>query len=199
METKPNFAPVSLTQAERGLKRLIIGAGWDFDADKSDPIDADLCCFILGKDNMTREDEDFVFYNNPQGAALAVKHLSDNIANPNEADNEAILIDLDNLSFDAWRIVFVVAIYQGTEHDKSFKALRNLSIRAENADSSQEIHRFTIKSPAEIKGGNTASALKVAEIYRDGVEWFFMPMVEPAQGGLSEIAKSYGLLISSTT
>lgn len=195
---KPNYAPVSLSQAERGLKRLQIGAGWDFDDTKNDPTDVDLCCFILGKDNMTREDSDFVFYNNPQGAALSVKHLGDNVSNANEADNEAIMIDLDSLSFDAWRIVFVVAIYDGAEHDKSFSKLRSLNIRAENADNGTEIHRFTIKNAAEIIGGNNAAALKVAEIYRDGVEWFFMPMVEPAPG-LGEIAKSYGLLISSTT
>lgn len=198
METKPNFAPINLSQMERGLKKLLIGVGWEFEELKNDPLDVDLCCFILGKDNMTREDEDFVFYNNQQGAALAVKHLGDNIANPNEADNEAMLVDLDNLSFDAWRIVFVVAIYQGAEHDKSFKSLRKLSIRMENQENGTEIHRFNIKNATEIVGGNGAAALKVAEIYRDGVEWFFMPMVEPAPG-LSDIAKSYGLLISSTT
>jgi stress response protein SCP2 len=89
----------------------------------------------------------------------------------------------------------VVSLYQGNDLDQSFSKLRELTLRAENADSGVEIHRMTINAS---KLGN-ATAIRVAEIYRNGVEWHFVPAGDPIQGGLAEIARSYGLQISSTT
>jgi tellurium resistance protein TerD len=186
---------VNLTKASPGLKKLIMGAGWEFLPYEGDPLDIDLCCFVLGRDGQTREDEDFVFYNNPQGAALSVKHLGDNRTGTGDGDDEAIMVDLDSLSFDAWRIVFVVSIYQGNDRDQSFSALRQVILRAENADSGQEINRVSFNGAKMGK----ATAIKVAELHRDGVEWYLTIMEEPVNGGLAAIAKSYGILISSTT
>jgi tellurium resistance protein TerD len=187
---------VNLSRNSAGLRKLLIGAGWSFGThNKHEVMDIDLCCFILGRDNLTREDHDFIFYNNPQGAQLAVKHLGDNRVNINEADNEAIMVDLDAMSFDVWRIIFVASIYQGHEHDQNFSDLKEMVIRAENYDSGAEIARFTLTGD---KMGD-AAAIKIAEIYREGVEWYFHYMGEPVTKGLSEIAKGYGLLISSTT
>jgi len=187
--------PINLTQANAGLRKLIVGVGWDFLPYDGEPLDIDLSCFILGRDGMTREDTDFVFYNNQQGAALAVKHLGDNRTGAGDGDNEAIMVDMDNLSFDVWRIVFVVSIYQGDEADTNFNKLEKIVARVENADSGAEIHRLTVK------GGKLAeaTAVKIAEIHRDGVEWHFTPGGEPIKGGLAEAARSYGILISSTT
>lgn len=186
---------INLTRASAGLKKLLIGVGWDFKPYEGDPLDVDLSCFVLGRDGVTREDEDFVFYNNPQGAALSVKHLGDNRTGVGDGDNEAILIDLDSLSFDVWRIVFVVSLYQGNDRDQNFKQLNKLTLRIENADSGAEIQRIAMNGA---KMGD-ATAIKVAEIHRDGVEWYVTALEEPIKGGLAEIAKSYGLLISSTT
>lgn len=193
---KPDASgPVNLTQANAGLKKLIVGVGWDFLPYDGDPLDIDLSCFILGRDGMTREDQDFVFYNNQQGAALAVKHLGDNRIGVGDGDDEAIMVDLDNLSFDVWRIVFVVSIYQGDESDTNFSKLDKITFRIENADSGAEVQRMTLQG-AKV---GAATAVKVAEIYRDGVEWHFVPGGEGIPGGLAAAAKSYGLLISSTT
>lgn len=194
-KTAKDSVDINLSQMNTGLKKLLIGAGWDFLPYEGDPIDVDLCCFVLGRDNMTREDEDFVFYNNPQGAALAVKHLGDNRTGAGDGDDEAMLVDFDNLSFDAWRIVFVASIYGGDEHDQTFVKLRELRLRLENADSGVEIHR-TLLTGAKLAD---VTAVKIGEIYRNGAEWHFVPMAEPVKGGLAEIARGYGLQISSTT
>lgn len=188
-------ASVNLTQVSPGLRKLIMGVGWDFLPYDGEALDVDLACFILGRDGMTREDQDFVFYNNPQGAALAVKHLGDNRTGAGDGDDEAIMIDLDSLSFDIWRIVFVVSIYQGEDRDQNFGKLREIVTRAENADSGAEIHRATIPGQQLAE----ATAVKIAELHRDGVEWHFTPGGEAVRGGLAEAARAYGLLISSTT
>lgn len=195
MNTKVDNASVNLTKTSPGLRKLLVGVGWDWMPYDGEPLDLDLACFVLGRDGQTREDQDFVFYNNPQGAALAVKHLGDNRTGAGDGDNEAIMIDLDNLSFDVWSIVFVVSIYQGEDKDRNFGKLREITTRMENADSGAEIHVHKI-SGAKL---GEATAVKIAEIHRDGVEWHVTPGGEPIKGGLAEAAKSYGLLISSTT
>lgn len=194
-DKKEESVEVNLTQAYRGLKKLLLGAGWDFNPYEGEPLDIDFSCFVLGRDGMTREDEDFVFYNNPNGAQLAVKHLGDNRTGQGDGDDEAIMVDINNLSFEIWRIILVVSIYQGNERDQGFRDMRELVVRAEDADSGTEIYRSVI--PGGTHGG--ATAIKVGELYRNGIEWIFNPINEPVNGGLAEIARSYGILISSTT
>jgi len=186
---------INLTAANPGLRKLLVGAGWDFNPYDGDPLDIDLSCFALGRDGLTREDDDFVFYNQPNGVQLAIKHLGDNRTGAGEGDDEAIMIDLDNLSFDIWSIVFVVSIYQGHQRDHNFTLLREATLRVENADSGTEIHRMKF----DAGGKPDTAAIRICEIRRNGVEWTFVPLNQPVAGGLGEIAKAYGLLISSTT
>lgn len=192
--TTENQSTFNLTQADRGLHKLLIGAGWDFNPYNGDPLDVDLCVFALGRDGQTRDDDDFVFYNQPQGAALAIKHLGDNRTGAGEGDDEAILIDFDNISFDIWNIVICVAIYQGDDRDQNFGHLREATLRLENADSGVELFRMNFASEHP-----KATAVKVAELRREGVEWSVVPLNEAVEGGMAGMAKSYGLLISSTT
>jgi len=190
---------LNLTQASQGLRKIKVAMGWAFNPYGGKPMDVDLCCFILDRNGMTREDEDFVFYNNMQGAGLAVKLLGDKTSggdtNPDMTDAEQITIDFENLSFDIWRIVFVASIYDGVENDQSFDVLRQAVFRIENLETGQEIVRGTFSGH---KLGE-ATAIRVAEISRDGVEWHYNLLKEPVVEGLSAIAKQYGLLISSTT
>lgn len=190
---------LNLTQAAQGLKRLNASIAWAFNPYGGKPMDVDFSCFILGRDGQTREDEDFVFYNNPQGAALAVKHGGDSQpvggGGPTAFLTETIEVDLDNLSFDIWRIAFVLSVYQGVENDQSFDVLREAVFKIENADGGQELARITFSGEAVQNG----TAIRLAEIARDGVEWHFKALKDPVAGGLAEIARGYGILISSTT
>ncbi len=186
---------INLTMASAGLRKLLIGTGWTYIPNDTEKPDVDFCCFLIGRDGQTREDEDFVFYNNPQGAGLAVKHLGDDRFSPNDDDDESIIVDLDNMSFDVWRIILVASIYQGNDRDQNFSQIKNLVLRVENHESSAEIHRLTIPGTRV----PDATAVKMAEIYREGVQWHFVPLVEPVMGGLAEVARGYGIQISSTT
>lgn len=189
-------AGVNLTQAARGLKKINVGISWAFNPYGGKPMDVDFCCFVLGKDGQTREDEDFVFYNNPQGAALAVKMLATtDDASPASLQTQTFMVDLDNLSFDVWQLVFVLSIYDGVENDQTFDVLREAVLKIENAEGGQELARLTFSGH---KLGE-ATAIKVAELYRDGVEWHFKSLKEPVKEGLASIAKGYGILVSSTT
>lgn len=199
MDETPKDVPInetdvdySLNHIDPTLKTLRIAAGWDLKEFDGENIDVDLSCFLLNKDGQTREDSDFVFYNNLQGAELAVRHLGDNRTGFGERDDEAILIDLTALPYDVFRIVFTVSIYMADERKQDFSMVENAFVRAVNEDSERELARDDM---GEKFAGNTA--VRFCEIERIGNEWMFRKIHEPVDGGLKEIAEGYGLLITT--
>lgn len=182
----------SLNHIDPTLKVLRIAAGWELREFDGENIDVDLSCFLLGSDGETREDSDFIFYNNLQGAELAVRHLGDNRTGFGERDDEAILIDLTALPYDIFRIVFTVSIYMADERKQDFSMVEDAFVRAVNEDTERELARDDM---AEKFAGNTA--VKFCELERQGNEWMFRKIHEPIDGGLKEIAEQYGLLITT--
>ena len=56
---------VDLTKGNPGLKKLLIGLGWDVNKyDGQSPFDLDAAVFVLGSNGKVISDSDFVFYNN---------------------------------------------------------------------------------------------------------------------------------------
>jgi len=50
-----------LSSKDAGLRKILVGAGWDMVQFEGAPLDLDLSCFILNKNDQTRVDADFVF------------------------------------------------------------------------------------------------------------------------------------------
>lgn len=189
---KEDDVDYNLNQIDPTLKVLRIAAGWDLREFDGENIDVDLSCFLLGKDDKTREDSDFIFYNNLQGAELAVRHLGDNRTGFGERDDEAILIDLHALPYDVFRIVFCVSIYMADERQQDFSMVENSFVRAVNENTEKELARDDM---AEKFSKNTA--VQFCELERLGNEWAFRKIHKPIDGGLKEIAEGYGLLITT--
>ena len=64
---------VNITKKDPTIKDIMVGVGWDLKAFESTPLDLDASVFLLNRDDKTRVDEDFVFYNNLTGCDGAVK------------------------------------------------------------------------------------------------------------------------------
>jgi tellurium resistance protein TerD len=188
---------LNLHEYDAGLKRLRIAAAWNFvpetDSGK-DPVDADLFCFLLGADSKTREDEDFVFYNNPQGAQLAVRLSNEGSQDTASEFDEVLVIDFDQLSYDVWSIVLGAAIYQGVERDQSFNSLKHGLLTFTDEQSGEELCRIPFAASTD-----RVTAIKLAQLSRTGTDWVVQEMREGTAAGLGEIAREYGLLISSTS
>lgn len=185
---------LNLTRKDPTMKKAIIGAGWDFRFFEGDPLDMDLCAFLLDKDGMTREDEDFIFYNNDKGAGGAIRHTGDNRTGAGEGDDETIFVDLNGMPYDVHKVVFVIAIYQGEEKDQHFGMVKNAFIRIVNEETGREMTRFDLTQ--EEAHGETG--LIFCELVRDGVEWRFKATGEFIEGGLPRIATNYGIIVSSS-
>lgn len=181
-----------LLKRDPTMRQIMIGAGWEQRAFDRDPIDMDLSCFLIDKTDMTREDSDFVFYNNPVGCNGAVKLMDDSRGGGGEGDDEQIFIDLNGLPFDVIRIVFTLTIYDQQLKGHYLSHLRDVYLRVYNYEDGNEIARFIIPEDDLVDCNGMVAAMMV----REGPQWFLQPLAEKSVGGLAPIAKKYGLLIA---
>lgn len=180
-----------ITRKIPGLSNVKIGAGWDHKAFEENPLDLDLSCFMLNRQDQTREDEDFVFYNNERACDGAIRHQGDSRNGAGDGDDEMILIDLKGVPFDVIRIVFTLTIYNAPERGQELGMVRNMYLRMVNADDENEI--FRVKLPEiEFEG---QIGIKVGELVREGPKWFFNVTNDAIPGGLATIATQYGIII----
>lgn len=185
---------LNLTKKDPTLKNAMVGMGWDLRGFEASPPDLDMCVFLLDKDDQTREDEDFIFYNNKMGAGGNVRHLGDSRTGAGDGDDEQVEIDLATLPFAIVKISFVLSLYtldMGTE-GHNFSMVRNVYFRLVNLDTSHEMFRVEIGEDLLSTGEN---AILCGELERVGSEWLFHAKVKPLQGGLSKIATDYGIMV----
>lgn len=190
-DQEPDF--VNLNEQDRAVKLMRVAAGWDLKTFVGeDNLDVDLSCFLLDKDNQTREDADFVFYNNLKSADMSVRHLGDNRDGFGEGDDEAIIVDVSALSYEIYKIVFVVSIYLADEKEQNFTHVENSFVRVINEETDEELARDDMPTTFE-----NATAVEYCELERVGTEWHFRKIHKPAAEGLKEIAEKYGCLITT--
>jgi tellurium resistance protein TerD len=173
------------------LKEIVIGAGWDHKIFEENPLDLDLSCFLLNRADQTREDEDFIFYNNESACAGAVRHRGDSRTGAGDGDDEQIVMELDGIPFDVIKIAITLSIYEAEIRNQDFSMVRNLYLRVVNAEDDNEVFRYKLPEE-EFKG---VICIKVGELIREGPKWLFHAQGEPVPGGLREIATQYGLII----
>lgn len=173
------------------LREICVGAGWDQKLFEEKALDVDLSCFLLNRDGQTRVDEDFVFYNNEKGCEGAVRHLGDSRTGAGDGDDEMMVIDLNGIPFDVFKIVFTLTIYDALEREQDFGQIRNLYLRFVNTEDNNEIFRFVLNEE-EYPG---VVGIKVGELVREGPKWFFSALGEPV-AGLAGVAKEHGIIVA---
>lgn len=183
---------INLLQKDPALKKISVAVGWDSKAFGGQDVDVDISLFLLDRDNMTRENQDFVFYNNMEAYNGAVKHEGDNRTGAGDGDDETMLFDLHGIPFDVMRIVFVYSIYRGKEKDQNLGLVKNSYIRLSNAENDHELVRFNLDE--HFKDVEDTAAI-VGSINREGPKWHFTPLRELYKGGLAEIATTFGMNI----
>jgi tellurium resistance protein TerD len=175
------------------LQQIAVGAGWDQKMFEEEAIDIDLSCFILNKADQTRDDGDFVFYNNDSACSSAVRHQGDSRTGAGDGDDEMVKIDLNGLPFDVVKLVFVLSIYDAAERDQSFDKVRQMYFRMLNMDDDNEVFRMVL--PENEFTGHIG--IKIGELVREGPKWFFNALCEPIPGGLAKIATQYGIIVAN--
>ncbi len=179
---------VNLSKEAPGLKKLIVGLGWDPRATDGAEFDLDGSAYLLNSSGKVRSDADFIFYNNNKSADGSIVHTGDNRSGAGDGDDESINLDLDRIPADVDKIVFAVTIHDADNRKQNFGQVSKAYMRCINADGQKEIARFDLS-----EDGSVETAMIFGEVYRSGAEWKFRAVGQGFKGGLGPLAKSFGV------
>lgn len=113
-----------------GLKRIIVGCGWDPDQTRSSqPFDLDVGCALLDANRKMKSKSDFIYYGNLKSQCQAIVHTGDNLTGDGDGDDERLIIDLEKLPQWVEVIPIVVCIYQAAQRRQNFGLISNSFIR----------------------------------------------------------------------
>lgn len=181
---------VSLSRAAPGLKRILIGLGWDARSTAGADFDLDATAFLLGENGIVGSDEDFVFYRQLVSKCGSVEHTGDNRTGSGDGDDEAIKINLEKVPSSVKRIVICVTIEDAETRRQNFGQVSNAFMRVVNMDGDLELARFDLSEDY-----STETAMIFGEIYRNGEEWKFKAVGQGYAGGLVAMCRQFGVAV----
>lgn len=180
---------VSLTKDNPGLKKVVVGLGWDVNAfDTGGDFDLDAAAFLLNDTGKVGSSSDFVFYGNLSHPSGSVMHQGDNLTGVGDGDDEQIKIDLSKVPDNVTKIAFTVTIYEPEKRKQNFGQVENAFIRIYNEETGEEMLRYDLGEDFSIE-----TAAVFGELYKSGSEWKFNAIGSGFQGGLAALCANFGV------
>jgi tellurium resistance protein TerD len=180
---------VSLTKGNPGLKKIVIGLGWDVNAfDTGTDFDLDAAAFMLTDSGKVSNSGDFVFYGNLKHSSGSVEHQGDNLTGVGDGDDEQIKINLSLVPENITKIAFTATIYEADSRRQNFGQVSNAFIRIYNEETGGEILRYDLGEDFSIE-----TAVVFGEVYKNNGEWKFNAIGCGYQGGLQALCVNYGV------
>jgi len=181
---------VSLSKEAPGLKKILVGLGWDARASDGGDFDLDASAFMCNAGGKVRDDSDFIYYNHLKSQDGSIEHTGDNKTGAGEGDDEAIKMELDKIPAEVQKVVICVTIHEAASRKQNFGMVSNAFVRVVNQDGGKELARFDLSEEASIE-----TAMIFAEVYRNGTEWKFKAIGQGFNDGLGPLARSMGVNI----
>ena len=165
MVTLTKGQKVDLRKEAPGLKRVLVGLGWDpvrgiFSSNMD--IDASVICI----DEKGHKDK--VVYYGKKKAYSAIKHYGDNLTGEGDGDDEQIEINLDLIPSNIQRLSIIINIYSAYSRGQHFGKVKNCYVHATDLDSGRELVQYKIDGNYDKHTG-----IFVADIYRENNVWNF--------------------------
>ncbi len=180
---------VDLTKGNAGLKKILVGLGWDVNVfDSGGSFDLDAAAFMVGANGKCPTDKDFIFYGNLKHVSESVEHMGDNLTGDGDGDDEQIKIDLSQIPANISKIAFTVTIYDAEVRRQNFGQVSNAFIRIVDEVTNTELIRYDLGEDFSIE-----TAVVVGELYRYNSEWKFNAIGSGFQGGLAALCGHYGI------
>ncbi len=183
---------VDLTKGNPGLKKIMVGLGWDVNAfDSGADFDLDAAAFMVGADGKCPTEQEFIYYHNLTHPSEALKHMGDNLTGAGEGDDEQIAVDLDKIPANIEKVAFTVTIYDADTRRQNFGQVSNAFIRIVDEMTNTELIRYDLGEDFSIE-----TAVVVGELYRHNGEWKFNAIGSGFQGGLAALCGHYGIEVA---
>lgn len=178
---------VALTREIPSLSRVTLGVHWNAGAETV--LDQNLVIVTLLCDAGSRalSEEHFVFFNQLSSPDESVVQSQQALG----GDQAQVSVELPAVPVEVERIVVAVYVNDGPGHRRTLSQLKSCSIRVLNADNGQEL----VKSEELATGLSSETSLTLGELYRNQGGWKFKVLGQGYAGGLSAMAKDYGLSV----
>jgi len=181
---------VSLSKTDPGLKKILIGLGWEARSTDGEDFDLDASAFMLAENGKTRNDQDFIFYSQLISTCKSIEHTGDNRTGEGDGDDEAIIITLEKVPPAIKRIAITVTIHDFVARRQNFGQVSGAFMRIVNVETDIEIARFDLSEDY-----STETAMIFGEIYRHNDEWKFKAVGQGFSGGLEAMCKQFGIVV----
>lgn len=182
---------VSLSKSEPGLKKILVGLGWDARSTDGADFDLDASAFMLGANHKVPNENAFIFYNNLKSFDGSVEHTGDNTTGDGDGDDESIKVNLDLIPSGIQSIAITVTIHDAEGRMQNFGQVKNACIRIVNEETSKEIVRYDLSEDY-----STETAMIFGEIYQHNGDWKFRAVGQGYSGGLAAMCNQYGIDIT---
>lgn len=140
--------------------------------------DIDLSALLLLDSGRVRDEDDFVFYNQPVHATGSVRHGG------RLGTSESVMLDVGLVPEDVQRIALAASVAEGT-----FGAVRDLALVILDDATGEEQLRF------EAMGATVETAFVVGELYRREGAWKFRAVGQGWDSGLATLAVHFGVTV----
>ncbi|MFT8321740.1 MAG: TerD family protein [Bacillus sp. (in: firmicutes)] len=180
---------IDLTKTNPGLKRAVIGLGWDTNRyDGGADFDLDASAFLADENGKVINDLDFIFYNNLQHPSGGVEHTGDNRTGVGDGDDEQIIIDFSKIPAHVQKVGIAVTIHDAEHRSQNFGQVSNAFVRVVNEENDTEILRFDLGEDFSVE-----TAVVICELYKHNADWKFNAIGSGFSGGLAALCQNYGL------
>lgn len=175
-------------RVELGLKKAVIGLGWDPNGNTGHDFDLDASAFMLGSNGKIPADEFFVYYNHLKSPDGAVESSGDDTTGGNSdgGDDESLTVEFAKLDPKIEELIIVVTIHDADERKQNFGQVRNSYIRICDGNTEEEILKYELDEDFSVE-----TAVEFGRLYRKDGGWRFEAVGAGRKGGLADYLEKY--------
>jgi tellurium resistance protein TerD len=166
----------NLSKELPGVKKLMIGLGWELTTKQ---LDLDASVFMIGNNGKLINNNYLVYFNNLKSPDGALHHTGDNQTGKGMDDDEAILVNLEAIHKEVTDLVVVVTINEAEENGHTFGLLKDAYVRIYDEVSKKEIVKYDLDAE-----NASNSDIEFARLHRQGGEWTFTAIGKGSGKGL---------------
>ncbi|UDY23241.1 TerD family protein [Nocardioides sp. Kera G14] len=180
-------ANVALTREVPSLTGVVIGVRWNAGAETALDRNLVMATLLCDRPHHVPSEEHLVFFNQLTSPDESVSQRETAL----DGDTEQVEIDLAGVPDDISRIVVAVYVNEGPGPRRTLGQLRSCEVRVLNAADGAELVRSEDLAPAL----TSETALTLAEMYRHDGGWKFKVLGQGYAGGVSAMARDFGLSV----
>lgn len=181
---------IALSTLDKVIKNLRVSVDWRLLPDLKNAPEGDIFAFLLDKNGKAPLNEDFVFYNQPDGpngtAQLEIDHGE---TAEKDGGKQSISMTLQDIRYEIVTILVGFNLYRAGERDQSFRFVESCEVSL--SDGKKELARFSI----DPKAHRDAICITVLKLERQGNDWA-VTAVEDQSPNFDFIARAHGIVVA---